>query len=67
MYQGSPQDNGRYRPIGLGELTTNTPGFVTEVARRMAEALAALSQQRTFWGDARVQRDSQAAEFRHRT
>jgi hypothetical protein len=47
--------------------TSNTPWHVTAVALRKAEALTVLPLSRAFWGDVRLNRDLQAAEFSQRT
>jgi len=46
---------------------SNTVGCTSAIALHMAESLAALALQRALWGDIRLCRDSQGAEFSLKT
>ena len=51
----------------VGALTSDAPGYLSAVALRVAEALAALALQRAFRSHIRLHRNSQAAEFGERS
>jgi len=54
---------GRASTGEVGAPTSDAPRCVSAVALCVAEALAALALQRTFWNQVRLHRHSQAAEF----
>ena len=58
---------GRASTGEVGTPTCNAPGCISAVTLRVAEVLAALALQRTFWSHIRLQRHSQAADFGERS